>query len=483
MARVIVILALMLAITAAMFAITRKSAIAPGEAATEPSTTMRLTAAAPEPTPEAAADEEAESLKSAEPRTFETKVASAATSTQDVTAGPVAGAAPTFGTAGIDRKGRVSFTGTATPGDKISLLSAGKPVGSTTADASGSWTLDFKPKKSKRELELLVSAQSTDGATIVGPQRAIIRPPESKDGLPHIVLKAAAPATAPEAKTGLVVENVSPGENGLTMLRGKADPGATIKADINDKPAGETLVSPDGTWSLAASNASGKDADAVVLRLLDKDGAKLDETKVPYKVPSASPKVVVAEAKPKANFPSVLTSDPKQKPAPKPIEAPKDVAALVKPAAAPKPVEAPKDIAAPVEPTAETVAAPELVEAPKEVAAPVEPKPATDAAPKPVEAAKDVAALVEPAAAMDTTPKPVETAKDVAALIEPATSTDAAPIDKSTVVKVRRGDSLWRIARRHLGKGKKWNEFYAANKEKIDNPDLIYPGQVLIIPG
>jgi nucleoid-associated protein YgaU len=49
-------------------------------------------------------------------------------------------------------------------------------------------------------------------------------------------------------------------------------------------------------------------------------------------------------------------------------------------------------------------------------------------------------------------------------------------------VKVRRGDSLWRIARRHLGKGKKWAKFYAANKEKIDNPDLIYPGQVLIIP-
>ncbi len=158
MARVIVILALMLAIAAAMFAITRKSAIAPGEAATEPSATVRLNStpdAAPVATTDAITDDEAESLKSAEPRTFSTPIGSGAASAeaptasaQDVTDGPVAGAAPTFGTAGIDNKGRASFTGTATPGDAISLLSGGKSVGSTKADSSGSWTLGFKPPKS-----------------------------------------------------------------------------------------------------------------------------------------------------------------------------------------------------------------------------------------------------------------------------------------------------------------------------------------------
>jgi nucleoid-associated protein YgaU len=79
--------------------------------------------------------------------------------------------------------------------------------------------------------------------------------------------------------------------------------------------------------------------------------------------------------------------------------------------------------------------------------------------------------------------KAVEASQAIAALVEPKAATDAGQAEKSTVVKVRRGDSLWRIARRHLGKGKKWAAFYNANKEKIDNPDLIYPGQVLIIPG
>jgi nucleoid-associated protein YgaU len=54
---------------------------------------------------------------------------------------------------------------------------------------------------------------------------------------------------------------------------------------------------------------------------------------------------------------------------------------------------------------------------------------------------------------------------------------------KRQIIRVRRGDSLWRISKRHLGNGKKWAAFYKANKKKIDNPDLIYPGQTLIIPG
>ena len=49
-----------------------------------------------------------------------------------------------------------------------------------------------------------------------------------------------------------------------------------------------------------------------------------------------------------------------------------------------------------------------------------------------------------------------------------------------TVVK---GDSLWRIAKEHLGSGLKWKEIYEANKDKIKDPNLIFVGQVLEIPG
>ena len=47
---------------------------------------------------------------------------------------------------------------------------------------------------------------------------------------------------------------------------------------------------------------------------------------------------------------------------------------------------------------------------------------------------------------------------------------------------VKRGDCLWNIAKRFYGHGAKYTTIYNANRSKIRNPNLIYPGQVLWIP-
>ena len=45
------------------------------------------------------------------------------------------------------------------------------------------------------------------------------------------------------------------------------------------------------------------------------------------------------------------------------------------------------------------------------------------------------------------------------------------------------GDTLWGIAKKQLGDGKRWPEIYDQNRAVIgDNPDRIKPGQVLTIP-
>jgi LysM domain len=48
---------------------------------------------------------------------------------------------------------------------------------------------------------------------------------------------------------------------------------------------------------------------------------------------------------------------------------------------------------------------------------------------------------------------------------------------------VSRGDNLWRISQRIYGKGLRYTVIYGANQEQIRNPDLIYPGQVFVLPG
>ena len=48
---------------------------------------------------------------------------------------------------------------------------------------------------------------------------------------------------------------------------------------------------------------------------------------------------------------------------------------------------------------------------------------------------------------------------------------------------VVKGDSLSKIAKREYGDASKWRAIYDANKDVISDPDLIYPGQELKVPG
>lgn len=47
---------------------------------------------------------------------------------------------------------------------------------------------------------------------------------------------------------------------------------------------------------------------------------------------------------------------------------------------------------------------------------------------------------------------------------------------------VQKGDTLWAIAAKYYGKGSEYAKIYEANGDKISNPNLIYPGQVLTLP-
>ena len=47
---------------------------------------------------------------------------------------------------------------------------------------------------------------------------------------------------------------------------------------------------------------------------------------------------------------------------------------------------------------------------------------------------------------------------------------------------VQKGDTLSHIAQQHYGKASKWHAIFDANRDQIDDPDKIFPGQVLKLP-
>jgi len=54
--------------------------------------------------------------------------------------------------------------------------------------------------------------------------------------------------------------------------------------------------------------------------------------------------------------------------------------------------------------------------------------------------------------------------------------------EKPTKYVVKKGDSLWKIAGKVYHNPLRWPRIYRANKDKITNPNKIYPNQVLTIP-
>ena len=52
----------------------------------------------------------------------------------------------------------------------------------------------------------------------------------------------------------------------------------------------------------------------------------------------------------------------------------------------------------------------------------------------------------------------------------------------NALIVVQKGDALWRIAYKTYGQGIRYIDIYRQNASSINNPDLIYPDQVFVVP-
>ncbi len=80
--------------------------------------------------------------------------------------------------------------------------------------------------------------------------------------------------------------------------------------------------------------------------------------------------------------------------------------------------------------------------------------------------------------------KAVLMAGNVEGVAEVDVSAVTAPVQAQQVEYyiIQKGDTLWAIAKKYLGSGSRHAEIFEANREVIQDPNLIFPGQKIRIP-
>lgn len=98
----------------------------------------------------------------------------------------------------------------------------------------------------------------------------------------------------------------------------------------------------------------------------------------------------------------------------------------------------------------------------------------------PAEVVPEAATPSEPADTA-TPATPAEPAPEAEAT-EAAADEGGESVEAVKTYEVQPGDSLWKIAASELGSGARYTEIFEANRDILDDPDVIKPGQVLKIP-
>ena len=82
----------------------------------------------------------------------------------------------------------------------------------------------------------------------------------------------------------------------------------------------------------------------------------------------------------------------------------------------------------------------------------------------------------------ETVPQPRPSSASILRTGKPQESVGLQPAHAISSKVVSRGDSLWSISRITLGDGARYALVYRANRDRIRDPNLIYPGQILVLP-
>ena len=429
-----------------------------------------------------------------------------------VVAEPPVPVAPSFDTWRVDADGAATVSGRAEPGAQIAAWIDGAVAAETRATAAGEFAVLFTLAPTDQPSLMTLSATLADGTAIPSVQSVALAPipgprlvvapvePQTEAGEaasdqtpPAEAVAAPAPTAVLVTGDGVVVQTPAPDADvadgagpqivvidaiaytpgGDVQLSGKGQAGQFVRLYLDDAPVATADIAATGLWSVTLTDTA---PGIYTLRAdqVDAEGKVTARFETPFK--RETREALAALAAP-------VATEPQTEPTPTPESAPTPLpttAAVVEPDAATAETAAPEAeigvAAEPAEPMlAEDPSTPQAAPASPDVAAPPEAvatlAPEGTAPPSP-----DAAPLVE------ITSAAAPEAGAPAPASEPATEIAPPQVPATVSITVQPGYTLWGIARQAMGDGVLYVQVFEANRDKIRDPDLIYPGQVFTMP-
>ena len=357
-----------------------------------------------------------------------------------------ASVSPTFDVMRLDPNGAAVVAGQVAGGAKVSILVDGAEVATATADDTGKFVAMFDLPAAGAGRLMTMTATLSDGTTVQSESSVAL----AATTAPAAVAEVSTPEATTEAQTGTTALAVS--EEGAKVLQTDTNVAAEVAANVtidtiayptpdtvqfgghgtagnfirlylDNAPLGDpATVGADGTWNLTQT---GIDPKVYTLRADEVDGAGKVASR--YETPF------------KRETPEALAAASGEKVASAETQTPAADTAATAPAT-----------------TAQTTA------------------PADGTA-------TDTAAVDTTAQASTETSTTASTTTENADATQ-TTAPAASVTPASVTVTVQPGFTLWGIAKRQFGDGILYVQVYEANKDKIKDPDLIYPGQVFTLP-
>ncbi|MBL8832713.1 MAG: LysM peptidoglycan-binding domain-containing protein [Rhodospirillales bacterium] len=170
---------------------------------------------------------------------------------------------PSFDVVRVSPSGDAVIAGRAAPNATVTILDGDREIGQVTADGRGEWVFVTVEPLAPGPHDLRLRAPGPDGSVLTSDQSvAMVVPPRgtlAPGGGPLAALLPTEPGRAPNViqvpgtpvpGQRVAIDALDYGEKGEVVVAGRADPGATVRLYVDNKPVANAVAGPDGRWEM-----------------------------------------------------------------------------------------------------------------------------------------------------------------------------------------------------------------------------------------